>query len=177
MIERVAIFILCLIFAQPALAESKMQQKLIEATAFLKADDCIKELKQIYLVVDPAPISLFSKWRSDELQTQIETKFRTAGLRVVDGSEGSWNGHMAIFRCTLIQGEPTSRETPYGIAIELAEPVALVREHQTSTCAVYWHTTGVYCSDYATLEKSDVHSQALLLVDQFLNEWMKANGR
>ena len=136
--------------------------------------ESLKDLSGVYVLMEGFPDGgKRAGFDRRTFQTDMELKFRMAGIKVLSKEERSatpGNPYLYVAVSTLAK-DPGGID-PYWIRLEFNQDVRLSRDASVFLPAATWAVSGTGNGDV-----QDARNSAKDLVDQFINAWLSVNPK
>jgi hypothetical protein len=138
----------------------------------------LRGLKGIGVLVEKLPLEVEQEGlKRDQLQMEVESKLRTAGIKVLTKEEASGaSGEPYLYININVNIAKTESDTyPYSIDLLFIQKVSLLRDPKLTSYAVTWSTGGVGSIGKPIL--SQLRESVEAMVDVFVNAYLMENPK
>lgn len=138
----------------------------------------LRGLKGIGVLVEKLPLEVEQEGlKRDQLQMEVESKLRTAGIKVLTKEEASGaSGEPYLYININVNIAKTESDTyPYSIDLLFIQKVSLLRDPKLTSYAVTWSTGGVGSIGKPIL--SQLRESVNDMVDVFIKAYLSENPR
>ena len=138
----------------------------------------LRGLQGIGVLVEQLPPEAENKGlKKDQIQTEVESKLRKAGIKVLTKEEcGKTPGEPYLYINLNINLAKTESDIyPYTIDVMLIQKVSLLRDPQINSYATTWSTGGIGSIDKQIL--GQLRESVLEVVNLFVNAYLTENPK
>ena len=138
----------------------------------------LRGLKGVGVLVEKLPLEVEQEGlKRDQLQMEVESKLRTAGIKVLTKEEASGaSGEPYLYININVNIAKTEADIyPYSIDLLLIQKVSLLRDPKLTSYAITWSTGGVGSIGKPIL--SQLRESVEAMVDVFVNAYLAENPK
>ena len=138
----------------------------------------LRGLKGVGVLVEKLPLEVEQEGlKRDQLQMEVESKLRTAGIKVLTKEEAlNTPGEPYLYININVNIAKTEADIyPYSIDLLLIQKVSLLRDPKLTSYAITWSTGGVGSIGKPIL--SQLRESVEAMVDVFVNAYLMENPK